>query len=259
MRKNLRPPAFGWIVADYEDYILSGRERIWYAAEGILIVGIIAYFFYNSVWSCLFLSPLFLLFLKEKKKELAKKRKQELNMQFKDAVLAVSANQKAGYSVENAFREAFRDMAMLYGSESYICKELRYIAKGLDNNIILEKMLYDFGLRSHVPDILQFADVFLIAKRNGGNMTEILSETAETIEQKIVVDKEIQVLLSSKKMEQKIMNMVPFLIIFYIDLTSRGFFDALYHNLAGVVIMTLCLIVYLTAFMISKKIVEIEV
>lgn len=259
MWRNLKPPVSVRKAVDYGDYILSGREWILYSAEGILIVGIIGYFFYQSVWAYLFLIPIFIIFLKEKKKELAAKRRQELSMQFKDAILSVSANQKAGYSVENAFREAYRDMKLLYGAESAICKELSYIAKGLDNNIVLEKLLYDFGVRSHTADIMQFADVFLTAKRNGGNMTEILSETADTIEQKITVDKEIQILLSSKRMEQKIMNMVPFLIISYINLTSRGFFDVLYHNPAGILIMTFCLLIYLSAFMISRKMVEIEV
>lgn len=259
MWKSLKPQASAWKAVDYGEYMLSTGEWILYGAEGVLIVLAIAYFFYQSVWACLFLSPIFLLFLKEKKRELAKKRRQELSMQFKDAVLSVSANQKAGYSVENAFREAYQDMAMLYGSSSHICRELDYIAKGLDNNIVLERLLYDFGFRSHTPDIMQFADVFMIAKRNGGNMTEILSETADTIEQKMTVDKEIDVLLSSKKMEQKIMNMIPFFIIFYISLTSHGFFDVLYHNLVGVLVMTICLVVYLAAFMISRKIVEIEV
>lgn len=243
----------------YDNYRFNDRERVLYIVEGIALVGTISYFFYQSVWACLFLTPVIPFFLTWKKQELVKKRKRELSIQFKDAVLSVSANQKAGYSVENAFREAYHDMAMLYGSDSYICRELNYIAKGLDNNVVLEKLLYEFGIRSHVPDILQFADVFLIAKRTGGNMTEILSETADSIEQKSTVDKEIQVILSSKKMEQKIMNIIPFFIIFYISITSKGFFDVLYHNLIGVVIMTLCLAVYLAAFIISGKIVAIEV
>ncbi|MCM1145908.1 MAG: type II secretion system F family protein [Clostridium sp.] len=259
MWKNLKPQASGRRAADYEDYRFNGREWILYLLEGILLAGIISYFFYQSVWAFLFFLPVVPFFLKWKKKELAGKRRQELSVQFKDAVLSVSANQKAGYSVENAFREAYRDMAMLYGRDSHICKELNYIAKGLDNNMVLEKLLYELGVRSHVQDILQFADVFLIAKRTGGNMTEILSETANSIEEKSAVDKEIQVLLSSKKMEQKIMNVIPFFIIFYISITSKGFFDVLYHNLIGIVIMTCCLFLYLTAFMLSRKIIAIEV
>ena len=66
-------------------------------------------------------------------------------------------------------------------------------------------------------------------------------------------------MISAKKMEQKIMNMVPFLIIFYVGTTSRGFFDVLYHNLIGVIIMTSCLLFYGAAYLLSKRIVKIEV
>ncbi|MCI9464776.1 MAG: hypothetical protein HFI48_13005 [Lachnospiraceae bacterium] len=259
MWKSLKARDSIAVSVNYGEYSLNGREWLLYFTEGALVVGIISYFFYRSIWAALCLSPGIYLFMKMKRRELAAKKRMELSVQFKDAVLAVSANQKAGYSVENAFREAYRDMALLYGRASPICLELYMIGKGLDNNVVLERLLYDFGCRSHVPDILQFADVFLIAKRGGGNMTEIIAGTADMIEQKTAVDKEIQVLLSAKKMEQKIMNMIPFLIIFYISLTSKGFFDVLYHNAVGIVVMTICLAVYLAAFMLSRKLVEIEV
>lgn len=252
MSKNYRLP-------DYSEYRFRVKEHVWYISEGMMIVAAISYFFYRSWVACVGLAPVLLLFLREKKKELAKKQRMELGIQFKDLILAVAANQKAGYSIENAFRESYRDMAMLYGEEEIICAELKYIIVGLDNNIVLEKLLYSLGMRSNLPDIVQFADVFLIAKRSGGNMTEILAKTAAVIEQKAETDKEIQLMISAKKMEQRIMNMVPFLIIFYVGSTSKGFFDVLYHNLIGVIIMTVCLGFYIAAYLLSRRIVDIEV
>lgn len=252
MSKNCRPP-------DYGEYRFQPKEYLLYVSEGILLVAMAGYFFYRSWIACLCLVPVLFLFLREKKKELARKRRQELGVQFKDMILAVAANQKAGYSIENAFRESYKDMEMLYGAEGIICLEMRYIIAGLDNNVVLEKLLYSLGLRSSLPDIVQFADVFFIAKRSGGNMTDILSKTAAVIEQKTETDKEIQLMISSKKLEQKIMNMVPFLIIFYVGSTSRGFFDVLYHNVIGIIIMTVCLGFYGAAYLLSGRIVDIEV
>ena len=180
-------------------------------------------------------------------------------MQFKDMILSVAANQRAGYSIENAFRESYRDMEMLYGAKGLICMEIKHIMVGLDNNVVLEKLLYELGRRSHEPDIMQFADIFFIAKISGGNMPDILAKTASVIEQKMETDREIQLMVSAKKMEQKIMNAVPFLIMFYVSSTSKGFFDVLYHNLAGIVIMTVCLGFYGAAYRLSRRIVEIEV
>lgn len=252
MSKNYSMP-------DYGEYRLRPKEWLLYISEGILLIAIVGYFFYRSWIACLCLTPMLFLFLKEKKKDLAGKRRQELGIEFKDMILAVSANQKAGYSIENAFRESYRDMEMLYGAEAVICLEMRYVIAGLDNNVVLEKLIYNLGQRSSLPDIIQFADVFYIAKRSGGNMTDILAKTAAVIEQKTETDKEIQVMISARKMEQKIMNMVPFLIIFYVSSTSRGFFDVLYHNVIGIMIMTVCLGFYMAAYLLSRRIVEIEV
>ena len=252
MSKSYRLP-------DYAEYHFSLKEGTLASLEGVFLVAVIGYFFYRSWFACVLLLPVFILFMREKKKDMAKKRRQELSLQFKDLVLALSANVKAGYSIENALRESYRDVELLYGTDSPICLEVRHMLRGLENNMILEKLLYDLGVRSRLPDIMQFADVFLIAKRSGGNLTEILEKTAGVIEQKIETDKEIQLMIGARKMEQRIMNMVPFLIIFYIGTTSRGFFDVLYHNLVGVVVMTVCLLFYGTAYLLSKRIVEIEV
>lgn len=252
MSKNYRLP-------DYGEYCFSAKEGFLAVLEAALLVLAIGYFFYRSLIACIVLLPLFGFLLKEKKREFSQKRRQELSVQFKDLVLSLSANMKAGYSIENAFREALRDMEPLYGVESSIVQELQHMIRGMENNVSLEKLLYDLGIRSHLPDIMQFADVFLIAKKSGGNLTEILEKTAEVIEQKIETDKEIQLMISAKKLEQKIMNLVPFLIIFYIGTTSKGFFDVLYHNLVGIAVMTVCLIFYGVAWRLSRRIVEIEV
>ncbi len=252
MSKSYSPP-------DYSEYHFSLKEGLPACLEGMLLVVMIGRFFYQSWIACAALIPVFFFFIKEKKKDLAKKRRQELSLQFKDLVLALSANVKAGYSIENALRESYRDMELLYGADSHICFEVRHMLRGMENNVVLEKLLYDLGTRSHQSDIMQFADVFLIAKRSGGNLTEILEKTASVIEQKIETDKEIQLMISAKKMEQKIMNLVPFLIIFYIGTTSKGFFDVLYHNFVGIAVMTVCLAFYGAAYQLSKRIVEIEV
>ena len=45
----------------------------------------------------------------------------------------------------------------------------------------------------------------------------------------------------------------------YMTITSPGFFDVLYHNAMGVLIMTGCLILYVVACFIADKILKIEI
>ena len=51
---------------------------------------------------------------------------------------------------------------------------------------------------------------------------------------------------------------IPFLIISYIELTNKNFFAPLYHNFAGTLVMTVCLLVYLATVKISGKIIDVR-
>jgi tight adherence protein B len=118
----------------------------------------------------------------------------------------------------------------------------------------LEELLMDFAVRSGSDDIMQFAQVFAIAKRSAGNLTEIIQTTAVIISQRMDAKQEIRTQLSGRQMEQNIMKLMPFGIIFYIGTSYPGYFDTLYHNWRGVAIMTGCLAVYLAAYVLGDKI-----
>ena len=137
--------------------------------------------------------------------------------------------------------------------------EIQYMIRQMDNNGILEQLLLDFARRSGISDIWDFAQIFAIAKRSGGDLNEIIKKSVDTICAKIQVKREIQIAIASKKYEQKVMSVIPIGIIAYISMTNPHYFDVLYHNIAGVLIMSICLLIYGFAFLMSEKIMEIEV
>lgn len=243
----------------YDSYRFSRAEAVLTCMYIMFLVCSLAVLFYRSIFAVLFLSPVGYLVWKKEKEKKIQRRKKELGLQFKDCIQSVSANLRAGYSIENAFRESYSEISLLYGKDSYMAAELARLTQGLANNISLERLLLSLGERSGVTDIREFGEIFSIAKRNGGNMMDILMRTSQVIGKKMETDKEIQVLVSAKQMEQRIMNLVPFAIILYISFTSPGFFDVLYHNPMGVTVMTVCLSVYYAAYKLSAKIVDIRV
>ena len=144
-----------------------------------------------------------------------------------------------------------------YGEGAPVCTELNRVVNGLDNRIPLETLLDDFARRAGTEEIREFAEVFRIAKRGGGNMVEILGRTSALIEERLDVENEIRIMLGNRLLEQRIMDVTPFMIIFYIGITSPGFFDVLYHNLEGIVFMSICLAAYFAALVVSEKILAI--
>ena len=91
------------------------------------------------------------------------------------------------------------------------------------------------------------------------SMPKIIALTADVISRKAEVERDIDVLLTSRRYEQKIMNLVPFAIIMYLSMSSPGFFDALYGNVLGIAVMTGCLAVYMFSCALSDRITSIEV
>ena len=129
----------------------------------------------------------------------------------------------------------------------------------LRNNDQLEDILLSLGIRSDVKDIRDFAEIFRIAKRNGGSLSGLIGNTARMIEGKSEVRREIDTIMSEKRLEQRIMELMPFGMMLYVSLTSPGFFNSLYHNLTGVLLMGVCLILYVVACLMAEKILKIEV
>lgn len=227
--------------------------------QGIGIAILFGRLFYDSWIAVAFVSPLVLVWVCIQRKKDRERDIRLVGIQFKDAMISVLAAMKAGYSVENAFMDALGDMEVLYGKKSLICMYLHRIRKGIRNNIPIEKLLENFGKECGNVDVQDFAEVFSVAKRSGGNMTSVTERTIGMISGKLDVEKEIDVLISARRMEARIMNCVPFFIILYISLTSRDFFDPLYHNVYGVIVMTVCMAVYVAAYLLSEKIVNIKV
>ncbi len=244
---------------DYRDYHFSIQERILYIGEGVGIAALVAYIFYRSFIAFILLLPIAVVFFRRKRKDLIRKQRFELTLQFREAIMAVQAALNAGYSVENAFIEAGKDMEKMYGKEGIITREFMVLVRRLRSNVSLEKILLELSERSGVEDIRDFANVFTAAKRSGGDFTRIIKRAAETIRDKIEVKREIETLMSAKKFENKIMEIVPFAIILYIGITSPDFISSLYHNMTGIILMTFCLALYLGAFVLSERIVNIEI
>ena len=232
------------------------KELLVSIAKSVVLVSVLSFFFYRSIWAIFPLSAIGMLFFQLEKRKRITRVKDELNQEFKECILSVSASLKAGYAVENAFVDSRKDMELLYGEESLIYKELEHIRRGLVINITLEELLKDFAERSGSDDIYQFAEVFSIAKKSGGRLPDIIQTTAVLIGRRIDARDEIKMLLSGRQMEQMIMKGMPFAILLYVGSTYPGYFDSLYHNFQGIVVMTVCLLIYLGAYVLGDAILQ---
>lgn len=246
-------------VIQYDQYDLSFREWLFAAGKGLGICGLLAFTFYRSKIAFLIMAPAGLACPVYEKRRLRKKRLQVLASQFKESMVVLSGALSAGYSVENALTASCSELMLLYGKESFIVQEYSYIVQQMRMNRPVERLFLEFAERSSLEDIKSFAEVFVAAKRSGGDLSGIMRHTAEVLRDKMQVKEEIQTMTASRRFEQKIMNLIPFFIVFYVELSSPGFFDQMYQTWMGRVLMSVCLSGYLVSYVLSEKILKIEV
>lgn len=220
---------------------------------------ILLFLFYKAVAISVVLAIIYgIINIKLYKKKSIEQWRWQINLEFREVMTGLSSALNAGYSIENAFIEVKNDLLLLYGDKSVMAKELDAINSKLMLNRPLEKILMEFAQYCQVEDINNFAEVFQTAKRTGGNLIEISKSTADKISSKIETSREIRTMIAGKKMEGKIMTLIPLAIILYFWISSPGFLDCLY-TLNKRPIMTVLLIVYIIAYKWSERIGDITV
>lgn len=187
-----------------------------------------------------------------------KRWKKQINLEFREGMQGIAAALNAGYSVENAFAEASKDLELLYGKRSALALEFRTIVAKCQLNCPVEEVLQELAIRVEVEDIRRFAEIFQIAKRTGGDLITITRTTADRISEKVEVQREIEAMSAGKRMEAQVMNFVPLGMILYFWICSPDFLSCLYQG-NGRVIMTIFLIMYLLAYYWSERIIQIKI
>lgn len=188
-----------------------------------------------------------------------RKKKNQLEIQFKDAVLAMVSSMQAGYSLNHAFHDAMEISCTVYGDTSMIVKLLERIVWGQTLNIPMDDLLEEMARRSELEAVRNFTDVIRVTRRYGGNLPEMMRQLANVIEDRLTVNAEVLSVTASVRYEAYVMDIIPVGIIWYLNLTAADFLSALYDGIAGRCFMVICLLVYLGVIAWQFYIMESEI
>ena len=235
--------------------------RLWCGRELIklsLMAVAVAWLFYDRLFVAVLLIPLGMFIWRADKKKFVLQVKNKLRAEFKEFIIILSGNLNAGYSLEQGIKKAYEDMS--HEEEfKYIPKELAIIINGLGLNKDVENLLMDMGTRCEEETIIEFARLVSTAKKYGGNINLLISKTKKKLNDKLMVEKEIDTMIAAKRLEGYIMLLMPFGIMLYMRLTNGEYISLIYEGAIGIVVVTLALFVVLISGLIINKITKIEV
>ncbi|MFD2379696.1 type II secretion system F family protein [Paenibacillus xanthanilyticus] len=246
-------------LPDYRDLELTRRQFVAAASLGAVIVFAAAYLFYHAWALSLLLSVAGLAAPRFYRRSLLDRRRLRLTLQFKEALYSLTASLAAGRSVENAFVAALDDLKLLYPNpDAEIRVEFEIIRTRLAYGEPMEHALLDFKQRADVEDIAQFVDVFVICKRTGGDLVEVIRRTSQTIGEKLDVQQEIGVMVAQKKFESRIMMSIPFVFMAFLSFAAPDYMEPLYGAF-GYVVLTIALLILGGCYWLMAKLMNIRV
>ena len=228
------------------NYCMSGKKK----TVSLIIIGLLVILmgrmFYGSFKAGIIILPLVIPIYRQYSTKYKDRAKAEFEHQYKEML-------------ENGLKESYREMVNIYGYDGLICSELRLMTSRLKLNTPIEMVFKDFAERTDLESAHMFYNTFSIAQKSGGNMNNVIKRVIENIVLKESVKEEINVAINDKKLEQRIMTVIPLFLIGYISMASPGFLDIMYKSIMGNIVMTVCLIVYLLAYLWSEKIVKVSI
>lgn len=261
-------------VMDYRVYVMNPMEKIIVSIALIIIGGLVGLVFYGGLFKsdgeatlATYISNLIFfmivglyarkMFLPIYKNSRLKKRQDKLRKQFRDMMESLAASLSSGSNVLNAFNSALIDLKMQYTESDYIIIELQEIIDCMGSNVNAEEAMHFLGERSGIEDIQTFADVFEICYRRGGDMKRIVRRTYDVISDKMAINDEIETKLTSNKMQHNAMSVMPIAVVALLRVTNASFAES-FATVQGVLVNTVAIVIFVSAYKYGKKIIDIK-
>ncbi|MCI9009349.1 MAG: hypothetical protein HFI13_14785 [Lachnospiraceae bacterium] len=227
--------------------------------KGLLILLTVSWLFYDSLYALIPLLPFLWLWMGECRTSRRQKEEEHFLKMFREWILLLSSSLSAGYSVENALGQSCRELQIMFPDGGIMLEELKDMLAKAENNERPENLFLDLARRYPTEEVKSFAEVFCTVRISGGSLNTVIQSTASQMAEIMDTRREISTFLASKVYEQKIMTVMPAAVLLYVRIGSGEFLKGLYHDPAGVFVATICLGIYLSAYLLGKRMVQFEI
>lgn len=262
-------------VLNYNVYEMNAKEKMLYSTLLLVVGGVVGLIYYGGLFKdedgsstlMTFISNIVVfigvgllaikMFLSVICESLKKRRINKLKKQFAEFAASLANALSTGMNVTDSLLAVYSDLQKQYSDDAYIVIEVQEIINGINNNIPIEVMLEDFGIRSGIPDITNFATVFATCYRTGGNIKSIVRRTTDIISEKIMITSEIETTITSNKMQMNIMNVLPIVILVMLRVMSAQFAES-FASIIGVIGLTISAGLTIASYKLGQKIMDIK-
>lgn len=216
----------------------------------------IAWLFYRSVIGLAAVLPAVLFFLKQGKKRRKEEEAAGLRRAFCEYLGFLQESLTAGHSLESAVWEAQKGMDFSSEGGRWFSEALERLLRKRMLGVSVEDAFLEMARECDCEEMREFAEVLVIARKTGGALRQVIENTEGILNKKEETLRSIRSMVAGRVFENNLMKLMPFAMLGYLNLGMPEFLDPLYHNLFGVLIMSVVLLLYGILCVITDKMVS---
>ena len=181
------------------------------------------------------------------------RRLERFNLQLLEALPMMANALRAGFSINQAFE------SVAEGTDAPMSQEISLFLQQLRVGVSFSEALTALDERVGSEDLTLVCTAIDIARRSGGNLTEIFDSIAETIRARLRIHQHVRTLTAQGRLQGLIIGAMPFLLGIGMTIFKPNLMLPFLGSLVGVVTVVAVTLMVALGGLLIRKIVNIDV
>lgn len=184
---------------------------------------------------------------------LRNRRRQKFNLQLVDALGSMSNALRAGFSVNQAFE------TVVQNGEKPISQEFGVMLQQMRVGMNFYDALQSLDKRVGSDDLTLVVTAIDIARRTGGNLTEIFDKISLTIRERMRIERRVMTLTSQGRLQGIIVACMPAVLGFVMTAVKPDLMLPFFKSVNGMIAIGLTATLIAAGWFVISKIIKIDV
>jgi tight adherence protein B len=186
-------------------------------------------------------------------KYLNNKRRAKFNEQLPDALATMSNAMRAGLSINQAFE------SVIENGEKPVSEEFRILVQSIKVGMSMEEALETMTERVGSEDLLLVNTAILIARKTGGNVTEIFDKISDTIRGRMKIERKIKTLTAQGKLQGIIVSLMPVFLGVVMTALKPEMMVGFFLSPVGAISVLATIALIVLGWLMISKIIKIDI
>jgi len=180
------------------------------------------------------------------------KYQERMNDQLSDVCRLLANSLRAGLTLSQGIELVAREIPQPAGME------FKRMARELQLGVSFDRALTDMEKRIPTRDFRIFAATLYIQRRAGGNLSEVLQEMADTLEDRRIVNQEIKTMTAEQRYVSILVPIMPIALVLMMNTINKGFIDPLFSGF-GLILLGVFIVGTILSYVLVRKVTNIKV